>query len=221
MFLSHCLKKLHNFRGKLYWILRVVWIYLQILSKTCHSKTFPLTVAEYHTPLQGMHNLLCKCLPHIATAFNVFGFQILSCMYISLHVKGPLFWSYFDENYLFSGIVSKNTRLPNFIKIRPFWFELFHADGWTDRHDEANSRFWKFGECAYKQTSLKSGILQYPNVTFNVFLMCANIRDMRNFHLRNFAALYWSSFSLSTWSYSECTVSSVSSGRKGIYDIPF
>jgi len=27
------------------------------------------------------------------------------------------------------------------MKIRPVGAELFHADGWTDRHDEANSQF--------------------------------------------------------------------------------
>jgi hypothetical protein len=29
--------------------------------------------------------------------------------------------------------------------------ELFHADGQTDRHDEANSRFSQFCERAYKR----------------------------------------------------------------------
>jgi len=27
------------------------------------------------------------------------------------------------------------------MKIHPVGAELFHADGWTDRHDEADSRF--------------------------------------------------------------------------------
>ena len=31
--------------------------------------------------------------------------------------------------------------MPNFMKIRPVEAELFHADGQTDRQDEANSRF--------------------------------------------------------------------------------
>ena len=30
------------------------------------------------------------------------------------------------------------------MKIRPVRAELFHADGWTDRHDDDNSRFSKF-----------------------------------------------------------------------------
>jgi len=35
-------------------------------------------------------------------------------------------------------------------KIRPVGAKLFHADGRIDRHDEANSRFSKFCESAWK-----------------------------------------------------------------------
>jgi len=38
------------------------------------------------------------------------------------------------------------------MKIRPVGAELFHADGRTDRHDEANSRFWQFCELAQKRS---------------------------------------------------------------------
>jgi len=34
------------------------------------------------------------------------------------------------------------------MQIRPMGAELFHTGGWTDRHDEANSRFSKFCESA-------------------------------------------------------------------------
>jgi len=34
------------------------------------------------------------------------------------------------------------------MKIRPGGVELFHADGRTDKHEEANSRFSKFCEGA-------------------------------------------------------------------------
>jgi hypothetical protein len=30
------------------------------------------------------------------------------------------------------------------LKIHPVGAELFHADGWTDRHDAANSHFSQF-----------------------------------------------------------------------------
>jgi hypothetical protein len=33
----------------------------------------------------------------------------------------------------------KNTQISNFMKMRPLGAELFHADGQTDRQDEANS----------------------------------------------------------------------------------
>ena len=39
---------------------------------------------------------------------------------------------------------SKNTQISNYKKIRPPEAELFRAEGSTDRHDEANTRFLKF-----------------------------------------------------------------------------
>jgi len=41
-----------------------------------------------------------------------------------------------------------NTHISNFMKIQSLTAELFHADRWTDRHDEASSRFSKFCERA-------------------------------------------------------------------------
>jgi hypothetical protein len=38
-------------------------------------------------------------------------------------------------------ILEKNTQISNLIKIRLEGAELFYADGWTDRHDEASSGF--------------------------------------------------------------------------------
>jgi len=38
--------------------------------------------------------------------------------------------------------------MPNFIKNRPVGAGVFHADGRTDTHDEANSRFSQFCERA-------------------------------------------------------------------------
>jgi len=48
----------------------------------------------------------------------------------------------------FSDRFSKNTQVSNFMKIRPMGVELFHADRWTDTHDEANGRFPQFWEGA-------------------------------------------------------------------------
>jgi hypothetical protein len=43
---------------------------------------------------------------------------------------------------------SKGLQISNFMKIRPVGAELFHADSWTDSHDEANSRFSQFYDSA-------------------------------------------------------------------------
>jgi len=45
-------------------------------------------------------------------------------------------------------ISGEKTQISNFIKIRPVGALLFHADGRTDRHDEADSRFTQFCERA-------------------------------------------------------------------------
>jgi len=42
----------------------------------------------------------------------------------------------------------KKTEIQHFVKIRPVGVELIHADGQTDRHDEANSRSSQFCERA-------------------------------------------------------------------------
>jgi hypothetical protein len=55
---------------------------------------------------------------------------------------------------------SKNTRITNFVKIRPVEAEFFLADGQrgrqTDRHDGANSRFSKFCKTRLKLNRFKS-----------------------------------------------------------------
>jgi len=45
---------------------------------------------------------------------------------------------------------SKATEISNFMKILPVEGELLPADGRTDRHEQANSRFSKFYECTKK-----------------------------------------------------------------------
>ena len=58
--------------------------------------------------------------------------------------KVPVIRLGFSWNLNFLDKFSKKTQLSNFIKIRPVVAELFHADGQTDRHDEANSSFSEF-----------------------------------------------------------------------------
>jgi hypothetical protein len=70
-------------------------------------------------------------------------------MYIGLHVNYASFLSDFNETN-FLDRVSKIFQILNFIKIRPVGAELSHANGQTDRHDEANTRspFPQFCESA-------------------------------------------------------------------------
>jgi hypothetical protein len=46
----------------------------------------------------------------------------------------------------FSRQISKNPQISHFMNIHPVGAEVFHVDGQTDRHDEANSRFSQFSE---------------------------------------------------------------------------
>jgi len=43
------------------------------------------------------------------------------------------------------------------MKIRPVGAETLHADGWTNRHDEANSGFSQFDEGASEPMSEREG----------------------------------------------------------------
>ena len=54
-------------------------------------------------------------------------------MYISLHVKYPIFLSDFSETLIFK-TYSKNTQRANFMIIRPVGDQIFHAkrDGQSD-----------------------------------------------------------------------------------------
>jgi hypothetical protein len=53
-----------------------------------------------------------------------------------------------------SQIFEKYKYISNFIKIFLIGTQSFHADGQTDRHDEANSHLWQFYESAWKISRL-------------------------------------------------------------------
>ena len=63
-------------------------------------------------------------------------------IYIGLHVKYPLFLSYFSETCNFLDEFLKNNELSNFMEIRQFKSRCpMQTDRQMDRHDEASSRF--------------------------------------------------------------------------------
>ena len=70
--------------------------------------------------------------------------EILSQMFIGLPVVYPLFSSYFNETWIFSKYFRK---MSNFVKIRLVGAKYFHADGRTNRNDEATNRLsqvWEY-----------------------------------------------------------------------------
>jgi len=60
---------------------------------------------------------------------------------------------------------SKNTRISNFMKMRPMGTELFHADGRTNRHDETNSRFSHLCEKRLKYSLFQTLISKWKKST--------------------------------------------------------
>ena len=65
----------------------------------------------------------------------------------------------------FLDIFSKNTQISYLMKMRPVGIELFYADGQTDRqtdrHDEANSRFWCMCDRAsYMKMTRRTNLMQ-------------------------------------------------------------
>jgi hypothetical protein len=55
-----------------------------------------------------------------------------------------------DFNTLIFSTDFEKSQMQSLIELHPLAAELFHADGRTDRHGEANSRFLKRCEHAYK-----------------------------------------------------------------------
>ena len=61
--------------------------------------------------------------------------EILSKVYIGLHVKYPILFSDFKEIWIFSIDLQTKKLIIKILKILPVEAELFQADGQTDRHD--------------------------------------------------------------------------------------
>ena len=53
------------------------------------------------------------------------------------------------------------------MKIRPVGTELFHAEGRTDRHDEANGRFLQFCVSARLHNRLRRADIRPNKITYS------------------------------------------------------
>jgi len=118
--LSH---KWHDFRKKSYWTQNCVLI----LST---STTFVWNISHSKNKW-SRYDKICVL---------VFMYHLLVFMYHLLVFMYHLFLSILVK-LEFSRQIFENPQISNFMKIRQVGVELFYADGQTDRHDKANSRF--------------------------------------------------------------------------------
>ena len=83
-----------------------------------------------------------------------------------LHVKYPLFFADFNETRTSSTFFRKNTKVSNFMKIRPAEAELLYedrrTDGWTDM-TKLIVAFSQFCESTYKEW-VQSGLTQRKSI---------------------------------------------------------
>jgi hypothetical protein len=68
-------------------------------------------------------------------------------MYVGLHVKYRYCCEILIKLEFSQQILEKYSNI-KFPKIRPVGSKFFHEDGWTDGHDEDNSRFSQVRESA-------------------------------------------------------------------------
>jgi len=66
--------------------------------------------------------------------------SIINAHMFHTHLKYSLILSYINDTLISSTEFSTRTQISNFMKIRPVGADVFHVDGQTDTHDDANSR---------------------------------------------------------------------------------
>jgi hypothetical protein len=112
-------------------------------------------------------------------------------MYIGRHVKCPLFLPDFNKNLL-SLMDFQDTLKYRNKKILPFGGELFHADGQTDRHDEANTRFSQFCESVRRVVRVRRDGVSTRAIYNNLLSTCRSLSEVDGSKTKT----YWESILL-------------------------
>jgi len=78
----------------------------------------------------------------------------------------------------------KNSQISNFTNIRPMAAKLFHANGQTDRYEEANSLFRNSvnaleNECSYTFTRPYAFMVRRETSTLSLFAKQYNTRNIK------------------------------------------
>ena len=109
--------------------------------------------------------------------------------------KAPFNLVRFQWKLNFLDRFSKSPQISSFIRIRPVWAELFHEDGQTDGHDEAESHFTVLrthlkvsNVKLWRKIYLYMYVCMYVYRVQNVFLRCPTPR------LHCFLSSHWPSF---------------------------
>jgi hypothetical protein len=83
--------------------------------------------------------ILCISFRNIFHIRQIQQDSIINMHMFHIYLKYSLILSCFNDTLIFSTDFSTHTQISNFMKIRLVGAELFHVDGQTDTHDEANS----------------------------------------------------------------------------------
>jgi len=87
-------------------------------------------------------------------------------MCIALPVKYLIFLSDFNKTLIFSTCFRKILKYNIFVEFLLVETEMFHADGRTDKHDEANNNFSQFCEGAFKKKKKTTTVDTSSDVTY-------------------------------------------------------
>jgi hypothetical protein len=110
-------------------------------------------------------------------------------MYKGRHVKYPLFLPDFNKIRIFRQIFEKKKKYSNikFLKVCPMTIELLHADGRTDKHDEAILR-----------THLKSE--SYVQTIYSAITLCHRTKCTPIYHvMRQAIESHWKHVNVCRW----------------------